>query len=75
MKIYVAERNVEYEGFDIIGVFSSREAASLACDNDKFIDGQKRGDRHSVSEWDLDEVLYDEVSLRPADQSSGSTDV
>ena len=54
MKIYVAEREYDYEGFTIIGVFSTKEKAQEACDNDKDKDGIKRGDSHNVEEFEID---------------------
>lgn len=34
MGVYIAERKYDYDGFEIIGVFSTREKAQEACDND-----------------------------------------
>ena len=35
MKVYVAERVFDYEGFEIIGIFKSYEAAQKTCDADQ----------------------------------------
>jgi hypothetical protein len=52
MKIYTAERHYDYEGFTILGVFSTAEAAKAACEKDK-----DRGDDHEVNEYTLDELI------------------
>jgi hypothetical protein len=60
VKLYVAERGYDYEGFTIIGIFSTREAAEAACENDRrpptdrYSPGVSRGDSHSVEEFELD---------------------
>jgi hypothetical protein len=60
MQVYVAKR--EYEDFDwsftIIGVFCTREEARHACELDVFVDGEKRGDGHSVTEYELGKCCY-----------------
>lgn len=54
MKVYVAERVYDYEGFDIIGLFASRVEAQAACDNDYRPDGKKKnGDFYEIEEFDL----------------------
>lgn len=53
MKAFVAERNYDYEGFTIIGVFSTRDAAQKACDNDRDETGRLNGDSHEVEEFDF----------------------
>ena len=52
MKVYIAERCFDYEGFTIIGVFKTRDAAQKACDNDRDKTGRKNGDSHEVEEFD-----------------------
>lgn len=42
MVVYVAKRHWDYEGFDIIGVFSNEKDANDKCLKDM------RGDYHSV---------------------------
>lgn len=63
MKVYVAERHYDYEGFTIIGIFTTKEAAQACCDND-FIpvresefpqQKRKRGDSYEVEEHELQE--------------------
>ena len=54
MKVYVAERGYDYEGFTILGIFSTREKAQEACDNDKWEDGRKRGDSYDIEEFEID---------------------
>ena len=55
MKVYIAERNYDFEGFVIVGAFSTREKAEEACDNDKYEDGSQRGDYHTVEEFEIDD--------------------
>lgn len=63
MNVYVAKREYDYEGFIIIGIFTTREAAQACCDND-FIPMResefprekiKYGDSHDVEEYELKE--------------------
>lgn len=59
MKLYVAERHYDYEGFQILGVYSTKSLAESACDKDvrpagDYMGGQPRGDGHSVEEFTLD---------------------
>ena len=54
MKVYIAERGFDYEGFTIIGVFTTKEKAQEACDNDKFDDGRKRGNFNDIEEFEID---------------------
>lgn len=56
VKVYVAEREYDYEGSIILGVFSTREKAQEICDNDKFDDGSQRGDFHDVKEFEIDAI-------------------
>ena len=53
MKIYIAERSFDYEGFTIIGVFNTQKAAQKACDNDRDKKGRINGDSHDVECFDL----------------------
>ena len=59
MKLYVAECNFDYEGFDIIGVFDTKEKAEAACENHKYKDGEKRGDGRAVEEFELNVSIPD----------------
>jgi len=54
MKVYVAERHVDYEGFTIIGVFTTKELAENANTSDTWENGRLRGDFHKVAEFELD---------------------
>jgi hypothetical protein len=59
MKVYVAEREYDYEGFTILGVFSTREAAQAVCDADirppgSYRAGEPKGDGHAIEEFELD---------------------
>lgn len=54
MKVYIAEREYDHEGFTILGAFSTMEKAQEACDNDKYKDGGKRGDSHNIEEFEID---------------------
>lgn len=48
MKVYIAKRIYDYEGFDIIGVFSTKEKAQEACDK------KKGGDSRCIEEFEID---------------------
>lgn len=54
MKLYTAERHYDYEGFVILGIFSARNVAEAACEDDRWPDGDRRGDSHEVNEFTLD---------------------
>lgn len=72
MKIYVAERVADHEGFEIIGLFSTRAAAQAACDADVYDPrvplwtGKPRGDSYEIEEFELD--------LPPEGATSNGTD-
>jgi len=51
MKVYVAEGHWEYEGFDILGIFTTRGDAQLFLD--KAIKEDRLGDSYKISEHDL----------------------
>jgi len=53
MKLYTAQREYDYEGFDILGIFSTREAALECCAKDISPSGRVMGDRHEVEEFEL----------------------
>jgi hypothetical protein len=55
MKVFTAHREYDYEGFQIIGVFTTKEAAEKCCIEDVDESGRKYGDSHDVEEH----VLYD----------------
>ena len=67
MKVYLAERNLSYEGFVVLGAFTTREAAQAACDKDlrpadfPFEPSTPWGDSYSIEELDLDEVKADQL--------------
>ncbi len=49
-KVWILERHIPYEGFDIVGVFSSEEEASERLadqENDSYVS-------YEVSVWELD---------------------
>jgi hypothetical protein len=57
VKLYIAQRNYDHEGFTVIGIFSTFEKADTACKNDKWPDdGRMRGDWHDVGEFELDVI-------------------
>lgn len=66
MKLYVAQRHYDYEGFEIIGIFTDRAAAQLCCDSDCNpadkglpLEWQRKlGDAHTVEEHEL-QYSYD----------------
>ncbi len=48
-KVYLALRHIPYEGFDILGIFSSKEKAEacvLEQKEDSYVE-------HSVDEWEV----------------------
>ena len=53
MKVYTAERYYQYEGFQIIGIYTTKEAAQKCCDEDVSESGRKNGDYHEVHEHEL----------------------
>ena len=53
MKIYTANREYEYEGIEIIGIFTDREAADECCKNDFGDAGFLIGDSYDVEEHEL----------------------
>jgi hypothetical protein len=59
MKVFVAQRNYDYEGFAIIGIFTTKEAAQACCDNDfsprHKKELRKMGDSYDVEEHELQE--------------------
>ena len=52
MTVYIVTKHVLHEGFDIIGVFSSREKAHNFLEGEKEIRGQMW---YEVDEWFVDE--------------------
>jgi hypothetical protein len=53
MKVYVAERAWDYEGFEIIGIFSFRTAAEKAIEADKSR-GKSKADSYEIEELEID---------------------
>ena len=51
MKIYVAERGYNHQGFDIIGLYTTQEGAVIANEFDK-----DKGDYYDVEEFELKEI-------------------
>ncbi len=52
MKVYVLERDVEYEGTDVIDIFKDESDANLARDKEK--KKARASDVHfNVNEWDV----------------------
>ncbi len=64
MKLFVAKRNYDYEGFHILGVFSTKEAAQNVIENDflitksEFYPNQRRmrGDSYDIEEIEVDKL-------------------
>lgn len=55
MKVYVAEREYDHEGFVILGIYTTKEQAERACKNDFRPDQMKlRGDSYSIEEFEID---------------------
>ena len=50
MKVYIAKRHHDYEGYDILGVCSTKEAAEQRCQADTASDG----DGCSVDVYEID---------------------
>ena len=56
MKVFVAKREYDYEGFVIIGIFTTKESAEICCKNDFNINRTiLLGDSHNVEEHELQE--------------------
>lgn len=54
MKVYVAKREYDYEGFTIIGIFTTQQEAQECCDNDWNINRtSKNGDSHDIEEHEI----------------------
>ncbi len=51
MKLFVAKRHIDYEGFDILGIFSNKDLAQATCEKDEV---ERSGDSYSVEELTLD---------------------
>lgn len=49
MKIYIAERHNDYEGFDILGIFIKKEDAETCCSEDVDNKGLPKGDEYEVT--------------------------
>ncbi|HET8687260.1 MAG TPA: hypothetical protein VFM18_11450 [Methanosarcina sp.] len=60
MKLFVAIVSWSYEGYDIIGIFDTREKAQAACDRHKYSDGTWRGDERLVNEYELNEDSWND---------------
>lgn len=64
MKAYLAKRGYEYEGFEVIGVFTRKEDAQKCCDNDFYKDQNgvrfMCGDYHEVSEHEVENSIKQE---------------
>lgn len=56
MKLFTAQREYDYEGFQILGIFSTKEAANKCCSEDVDKKGKEKGDRHCVEEFLLNEI-------------------
>jgi hypothetical protein len=54
MKLYVAQRQYDYEGFDILGIFSNKDVAERTCEEAKCNDGIMQGDKYYVTQFTLD---------------------
>lgn len=54
MKVFIAQREYDYEGFVVIGVFDSIEEAEKCCEVDK-VNNESFGDSWSVDVFDLNE--------------------
>ena len=50
MRVYIAKRHYDYEGYDILGVYSTQEAAEQRCQADT----ASNSDGHSVNEYEID---------------------
>lgn len=56
MKVYTAHREYDYEGFEIIGAFTTKEAAEECCKKDIDRNGRVRGDSHDIEEHELQDT-------------------
>lgn len=56
MKVYIAERHYDYEGFTIIGVFTTKKEAKKCCDYDCGC-----GDEHRVTDYEVEKKAVNEA--------------
>jgi hypothetical protein len=59
MKAYIAKREYDYEGFIVLGVFSTNTLAEAACEKDKGDRKQRKwlpADGYSTEEFVVDET-------------------
>jgi hypothetical protein len=54
--VYTAERHYDYEGSDLLGIFTTKEAAQAAIDGDVSQFGNPRGDSHQINAYELGEL-------------------
>lgn len=58
MELHIAKRAYDFEGFAILGVFSTLALAQKACDADvNEYDGSFKGDGHYVETVTLDAII------------------
>ena len=55
MNIFTAEGHIDYEGFLILGVFSTREKANECIDKKKAVDFPHGYDSYEVNTFAIDE--------------------
>ena len=58
MKVYVAEKGYAYEGFEIIGIYSTRKLAEIA------IEKNKGADKYIINEINEYEVLTKKSEIK-----------
>ena len=51
MKVYTAERHVDYEGFDLLGIFSTKDKAERAIEKDKEAEFASYTDGYEINEF------------------------
>jgi hypothetical protein len=55
MNAYTAEAHINYEGFVILGIFSTREKAKECCDKKKALDSPHGYDFYEVNCFAIDD--------------------
>ena len=56
MKLFTVQAGYDYEGFDIVGIFTSRELAEDALEEFKVYRGDCQHDDYSIEEFEADHL-------------------
>ena len=55
MKVYIVEGHVDYEGFEILGVFAYKKAAEARVETEKNKDGIITYDHYEITEHEINQ--------------------